>query len=333
MRRAILLTLALHVPLALAPVGASAVGVPAPANPVPMVKWSPVSSVNLKQFNSDIILGKPTIDVVVYVPSNFDPAFDKVTASRMLEGLKTAKDIYRPAGLQINLVAVKTGAIDPKFLSIQANEIPRVPDTEYINAYEANKRHPAELTDMALQAFQSMVEVDENSPKTIYLIALQDVIFPFLEISEGRNWTVKMVRTGGLSFPSYSYFNTIPKPYRGVVTITNLSTPNRLRRTIAHEIGHKVMNVSHEYKETHPAHEVYADGGLMLYGDGIDIPSGKEGRWHLERLLMSPYVYRTAPDGTKKWNPDYKEGGHYYDSIYEDKVIRFPGAPIMNPNW
>ena len=93
------------------------------------------------------------------------------------------------------------------------------------------------------------------------------------------------------------------------------------------------MNVSHEYKETSPAHEVFADGGLMLYGSGEDIPSGAEGRWHRERLLMSPYLYRVGPDGRKTWNPDYKDGGHYYDPLYGDKVVRFPGQPSMDPNW
>lgn len=303
------------------------------AKPVRPVAWKAAEGVDLAAFNKDLVAGKPTMDVVVYVPSNFDPSFNKLTLAQMLEGVRAAKEIYRPTGVQINLVAVKTGAVDPRFLAIQANEIPRVPDTEYLNSYESNTRHPTELTEMARQAFQSMIEPRKDSDRTIYLVGLQDVIMPFLERSDARNWTVKMVRTGGLSFPSYSYYGTIPRAYRGVITIDNLSTPSRARRTIAHEIGHKVMNVSHEYKSTGPAHEVYADGGLMLYGSGEDIPSGAEGRWHLERLLMSPYLYRLRPDGTRQWNPDYKDGGHYYDPLYGDKVVRFPGVSNMDPNW
>lgn len=309
---------------------------PAPALSAPAVKpvaWKVVESVDLAAFNKDLEPGKLTMDVVIYMPSNFDPAFNKLTLAQMLEGVRAAKDIYRPTGVQINLVAVKTGAINPRFLAIQANEIPRVPDTEYINMYKGNTRHPSELTEMARQAFDSMIEPRKDSDRTIYLVGLQDVVMPFLDRSDARNWTVKMVRTGGLSFPSYSYWNTIPRAYRGVITIDNLSTPSRARRTIAHEIGHKVMNVSHEYKETSPAHEVYADGGLMLYGSGEDIPSGAEGRWHLERLLMSPYLYRLRPNGSKQWNPDYKEGGHYYDPLYGDKVVDFPGQKNMDPNW
>lgn len=297
------------------------------------VEWTMDESIDLAGFNGDLRPGQPTIDVAIYVPSNFDPKFTRVSVARMLDGLRYAKEIYRGVGLQINLLWVKRGEVDPRFLAIQANEIPRVPDTEYVNSYEASIRHPSVPTGMALEAFQSIIEVDENSHRTIYLVALQDVIFPFLEVSDGRNWTVKMVRTGGLSFPSYSYFRTIPPPYRGVMTITNLSTPGRLRRTIAHEIGHKVMNVSHEYMDIGPAHEIYAEGGLMLYGSGEDIPGGEEGRWHRERLLLSPYVYRLLDSGKKQWNPDYIEGGHYYDPIYGSKVIHFPGTAVMDEDW
>lgn len=315
----------------------SAQGRPAHAHsPEPAIKpvvWKAVESVDIAAFNRDLVRGKPTIDVAVYLPSNFDPAFNKVTLPKMLDGIRTAKKIYAKAGVQINLLWVKTGAIDPRFLAIQANEIPRVPDTEYVNTYESSRRHPSEITAMARDAFQSIVEPDKDNNRTIYLIALQDVIFPFVELAEGRNWTIKMVRTGGLSFPSYSYYNTIPPALRGVITITNLSTPARARKTIAHEIGHKALNVSHEYRETSPAHEVFAEGGLMLYGDGEDIPSGAAGRWHLERLLLSPYLYRLRIDGSKDWNPDYKEGGHYYDPIYGDNVVHFPGETKMDPNW
>ena len=111
---------------------------------------------------------------------------------------------------------------------------------------------------------------------------------------------MKTVRTGGLSFPSYSYPGTIPKPYRGVISLSNLERPDRQRRTIAHEIGHKVMNVSHEYMDISPEHEVYADGGLMVYGNGEEIPSEEAGRWHLERLLLSPYLYVLDSNGIKK---------------------------------
>ena len=297
------------------------------------VSWSMAEGVDVAAINSDLAAGRPTVDIGIYIPSNFDEGFEKVTLPSMMEAFKAAKEIYAPTGVQLNLLFVKTGEIDERFLAIQSNEIPRIPDTEYVNSYVASKRHPSEMTDMAKEAFESIIEPDVANSRTVYLVALQDVIFPFLEVAEGRNWSVKMVRTGGLSFPTYSYHDTLPERLRGIISITNLSTPSRKRRTIAHEIGHKVMNVSHEYKTTNPAHEIYAEGGLMLYGAGEDIPSGEEGRWHLERLLMSPFVYRLDEQGRKQWNPDYKEGGHYYDPLYGEKVVHFPGVSEMDPDW
>ncbi len=297
------------------------------------VVWTAVDTIGITAFNKDLVIGKPTMDIGVYFPSNLDPAFKKVTLERLMQSVQAAKEIFRPAGVQINLLWVKTGEVNPGYFAIQANEVPGIPETEYVNTYQHMRRHPAQLTAVARNAFQSMIEPHKDNARTIYLIALQDVFYPFLEVSEGRNWTMKTVRTGGLSFPTYSYCNTLPPALRGVITITNLSRPDRFRRTVAHEIGHKVMNVSHEYKATDPAHEVFAEGGLMLYGQGEDIPSGKEGRWHLERLHLSPFLYRLQADGTKVWNEDYKEGGHYYDPLYGDKVVHFAGNAKIDPNW
>ncbi|MEP0986034.1 hypothetical protein [Ekhidna sp.] len=297
------------------------------------VEWVEVDSIDIQAYNSDIKSGTLTMDIGIYFPSNLDSKFDKVTLSRVMQSFEFAKEIYRPTGVQFNLLWVKTGKVDPRYFSIQANEVPGIPQTEYANMYEHSRRHPAVLTELAKEAFQSIIEPAQNGDRTIYLVVLQDVFYPFLEVSEGRNWTMKSVRTGGLSFPTYSYVGTIDPAYRGVITLTNLKRKDRFRKTIAHELGHKVMNVSHEYKSTNPGHEVYDNGGLMLYGEGEDIPVGQEGRWHQERLLISPFLYRLDENGIKNWNPDYKEGGHYYDPIYGDKVIRFEANSVIDEDW
>ncbi len=299
----------------------------------PPVRWKALPTLDLADFNKDLVAGKPTMDVGIYIPSNFDPTFNKLTPESMLDGVRAAKEIFKPAGVQIKLLFAKTGEINPKYLSIQSNEVPGVPETEYANTYEHLRRHPAVPTAQAKAAFQSMVEPHKDNTRTIYLIALQDVFYPFTEVASGRNWIVKSVRTGGLSFPGYSYSGTMPPSLRGVITICNLSGPMRSRRTIAHELGHKVMNVSHEYIGTDPGFEVFAEGGLMLYGKGEDIPAGQSGRWHLERLHLSPFLYRLKPDGTKLWNEDYKEGGHYYDPLYGDKAVKFVGKPKIDESW
>jgi hypothetical protein len=303
------------------------------ADSTPIVNWSRIDSIDINEINSDLVKGKPTVDIGIYFPSNLDSTFTKVTFNKMIESFFFAKEIFKPTGVQLNLIFAKTGNINSSYLSIQANEVPGIPDTEYVNLYDNSRRHPSIPTNHAINAFRSIIEEDINNSRTIYLIALQDVFYPYLTLAEGRNWMMKTVRTGGLSFPSYSYIDQIPKDLRGIITITNLSTEDRYRKTIAHELGHKLINVSHEYNDINPGFEVFAEGGLMLYGSGEDIPTGKEGRWHLERLLLSPYLYKVDERGNKIWNNDYKEAGHYYDPIYDNFVIHFLPEPPINDDW
>lgn len=307
----------------------------APSSPeVTPVVWTEVDAVDVEAFNADIEPGKLTLDVGVYFPSNLDPEYDMVTLPRLMESLEAAKEIYAPTDVQIRLLWVKTGELDPSHLAIQSNEVPGVPNGGYVNMYEHARRDPSVPTRGALDAFEAIVEPTADAHRTVFLVVLQDVFYPFAEVSEGRNWVVKSVRTAGLSWPTYSYVGTLPQDFRGVITLSNLKRPGgRSVRTIAHEIGHKAMNVSHEYRETHPGHEVYADGGLMLYGSGKEIPAGEAGRWHLERLRLSPFLYRLGEDGSKQWNPDYEEGGHYYDPLYGDYVVRFAGVPPIAEGW
>lgn len=303
------------------------------ADSTPIVNWSRIDSIDINEINSDLVKGKPTVDIGIYFPSNLDSTFTKVTFNKMIESFFFAKEIFKPTGVQLNLIFAKTGNINSSYLSIQANEVPGIPDTEYVNLYDNSRRHPSIPTNHAINAFRSIIEEDINNSRTIYLIALQDVFYPYLTLAEGRNWMMKTVRTGGLSFPSYSYIDQIPKDLRGIITITNLSTEDRYRKTIAHELGHKLINVSHEYNDINPGFEVFAEGGLMLYGSGEDIPTGKEGRWHLERLQLSPYLYKVDDRGNKIWNNDYKEAGHYYDPIYDNYVIHFLPEPQINDDW
>jgi hypothetical protein len=298
------------------------------------VDWSEVDDIDVEAFNADLEPGRLTLDLGVYFPSNLDPAYDMVTLPQLMESLEAAKAIYAPTGVQVRLLWVKTGELDPRHFAIQSNEVPGVPNGGYVNMYEHSRRNPSIPTRGAIEALEAIVEPQADAARTVFLVVLQDVFYPFTEVFEGRNWVTRSVRTAGLSWPTYSYVGTLPEQFRGVITLSNLSRPEgRSVRTIAHEIGHKVMNVSHEYRETHPGHEVYADGGLMLYGTGEDIPSGRDGRWHLERLRISPFLYRLGADGSRQWNPDYQEGGHYYDPIYGDYVVHFEGVKPIPDGW
>ena len=284
-------------------------------------RWKEVSTELVQEMNSDIQLEKLTADVGVYYPSNLDRAFtDKFSVSDLLEEFRKAKRIFAVAGVQLNLLWVRTGEIDPAYFEIQSNDIAGMtPSGHYVNMYVDSRRKGTGLSAEALEAFESIVEVQPGNERTVYLVVLQDVFMSFYEQMDERTWELRTITTGGLSFPSYSYTG-IPNRLRGVITV-NKSDPKR--GIVAHELGHKLINVSHEYRDVDPQHEVRAEGGLMLYGTGTEIAPGRAGRWHQERLLLSPYLYKLSSDGTRTWNPDYEEGGHYYDPIYGDFIVEF----------
>lgn len=288
------------------------------------VRWTAVMPDTVYQINSDNKVGVPTADIGIYYPSNLDQAFiDQFSLDVLIEDFVRAKSIFADAGVQLNLLWIKTGEIDPSFFEIQANNIAATtPGGQYANMYLDSRRQQSGLTPEALEAFESIIEKHDNNDRTVFLLVLQSVFMSFYEQRDERTWDVRTIATGGLSFPSYSY-QQIPRRLRGVITINKSYS---IRSIVAHELGHKLINVSHEYNDIDPQHEVRAEGGLMLYGSGTDIPSGKQGRWHRERLHLSPYIYRQTERGVRSWNADYKEGGHYYDPVYGDNVIQF-GAP------
>lgn len=282
-------------------------------------QWQESAKEKVASINSDIRRGAPTVDVGMYYPSNGDPAFrGQLDEVEMLAQFKKAKETFLAAGVQMNLLWLKTGSVDQRHFAILANDPGSVmPDSNFVSMYENGRRNPTQPTQAAIDAFEAIVEPHPDNDRTIYVLAMPRVFMSFAEQVDERTWTVKTIRTGGLSFPSYNY-SGIPRRIRGVVTV---SREDDNKKVIAHEIGHKILNVSHEHGDVPPQHEVRSDEGLMVYGIGTQIGSGEAGRWHRERLHLSPFVYRVSASGEREWNPDYKEGGHYFDPIYGNYVV------------
>lgn len=281
-------------------------------------RWDPVDGADLGAVNSDLIDGEPTVDVRIYYPSNLDaPHHEKVSVELLDFGFRKAKEIFAEAGVQLRLDAFTTGELAPRFFAIDSTRSrDEIPGPRFVDMYRGAERRPSELSDDALGAFEAIVAPDEGNDRRIHLIVLQDVFMTFFEQLDERTWQRKTISTGGLSFPGYMYGATMPRHLRGVITITDLVKSKDSWKTIAHELGHKLMNVSHEYRDVSPQHEVNADGGLMLYGSGTEIPAGAAGRYHRERLHVSPYIYRIDDGGARAWNPDYAGDGFYHDPIY-----------------
>ena len=286
--------------------------------------WGVPVPIDLESFNADLETGRATVDIGIFYPSNLEPAHRrKVELETVLDGVAEARRIFGAVGVQLAVVSVRTGPVDPALLVVQA-EAPgsEVPGGRYANLYVERQKRPSKLSPAALAAFESVIGDGPEHDRRIHLLVLEDVFMSFHDQIDERTWQLKTVATRAMSFPGYAYLDTIPRPFRGVITLTDLSKP-RSRKTVAHELGHKLINASHEYRDIHPQHEVYADGGLLLYGDGTDIPAGAGGRFHRERLHRSPFVYRREASGSKTWNPDYLDGGGYYDRIYEGLTVDF----------
>lgn len=281
--------------------------------------WSSVATVDIDEVNSDVVAGQPTVDVAIYYPSNLDRAHhEKVNVDLLEHGFLEAKKIFAVAGVQLKLVSFTTGHLDPRLFAIDsAISSDELPSLRFVNMYTAAERRPSRIADDALEAFETIVGDEPGNDRIVHLVVLQDVFMTFYEQLDFRTWQPKTISTGGLSFPGYMYGATMPRHLRGVITITDLVKSTDSWKTIAHELGHKLLNVSHEYRDVSPQHEVNADGGLMLYGTGTEILAGEDGRYHFERLHVSPYVYRENDEGTKEWNPDYVGDGFYYDPLYE----------------
>ena len=297
---------------------------PAGGPPAGRTLWGVESPVDPDGFNADLADGEPTVDIAVYYPDNLRPAHRrKVRLEAVLDGLAEAKRVFRRAGVQLAVVSVRTGSIDPSLLSVQA-EAPgsELPGSRYANPYEERQERPVRMSDEARSVFETVIPDGPDRDRQIHIVILQDVFMSFYEQLDQRTWQRKTLATRAMSFPGYSYGEILPRRIRGAITLTDLSQPTSWK-TIAHELGHKLINASHEYRDVDPQHEVYAEGGLLLYGSGTDIPAGREGRFHRERLHRSPFVYRENDDATRVWNPDYLGGGGYYDPIYQGLTIDF----------
>lgn len=270
--------------------------------------------------NAPALPGQPTVDVGMYLLDTDSPRYnERMPVPEVIRRYKLARDVYQGVGIRLNLMWIKTVKLEPEVLSVSSNVMLGSPAGTVDNLYDKLRQQRSALSPEATAIFEAVVEPDSLNDRTVYLVGLEDVIMNWYEEQPDGSWELRSDPTNALSFPAYSLEDRIPRRLRGVITLQNIFKSQKI---VGHELGHKLINVSHEYRDISPQHEVEADGGLMVYGEGVDIPSGAEGRWHLERLMRSPFLYRTDGDGHRRYNPDYLEGGHYFDPLYDSLVVR-----------
>ena len=277
-------------------------------------------SLPVASLNADRVPGRPIADVGIYLLDTESPRYsERMDADEVLRRFALAKEVFAGVGVELNLRFLRFVRLDPEVLEIPANVMAGTPGGEVGGLYDKSRQQRSTLSPQAEAAFEAIIEPDTLNDRTVYLVGMEDVLMAWYEQEADGSWALRSDPTNALSFPSYTLEDRIPRRLRGVITVQNIFHSQKI---LAHEIGHKLINVSHEYRGIAPEHEVEAEGGLMVYGEGTDIAAGLEGRWHLERLLRSPYLYRIEVDGRRVYNADYQEHGHYADPIYGDLVRR-----------
>ena len=253
-----------------------------------------------------------TADIVLFHSDQLSMTWNTLKAEFL-----RADNAFRTVGVQLNLKKAVNVTFPEEWNNQLAYNLLDLPDSGVNPAfYDMYNTTIPTLTDTMEIAFEDFTHDEENKARTIFVVPLKGVKIVFAEKNTDGTWKISNpVATGALSLPSYILHNRVPRNYRGVITMEQSSGV-----TLAHELGHKLINVSHEGLGISPAFSGSSIPGLMGYGGSTTIYGGQSGRWHQERLLLSPYLYKMN-SGTQTWNPDYAGNGSYNDAIYGTYVM------------
>ena len=253
-----------------------------------------------------------TADVVLFHSDQLAMTWNTLKAEFL-----RADNAFRTVGVQLNLKKAVNVTFPDEWNNQLAYNLLAVPDSginpAFYDMYNTTKPTPTDTIKMAIEDF---IIDEKNKSRTIFVLPLKGVSIIFAQKNTDGTWKISNpVATGALSFPSYILHDRIQNDYRGVITMEQSRGV-----TLAHELGHKLINVSHEGLSISPAFSGSSIPGLMGYGGSTTIYGGLSGRWHQERLLLSPFLYKMN-SGTKTYNPDYDGNGSYNDGIYGSYVM------------
>jgi hypothetical protein len=285
-----------------------------------------IEDFDVESFNQDLEDDVPTADLAFYLTES-----GPLTWEDLKGNVDRAKRIFAAVGVQLRVRSAVRISVPPDWQRLDPADIdlpqtpPELRERDLYRHLEGIASTPTLRTEAILEAIVAHMPsdtLDVPAHRTVHLISLQEVPIPFYEW-DGAAWVYDSVPTGGLSLPSYIYEERMPQDLRGVITLSfEIDRFQPETRVLSHELGHKLINVSHEGREVCPSFE--ANGPeLMLYGNGEDIPAGPVGRYHQERLVLSPFLY-TVEAGSPVFANEYQDGGGYRDSIYGDLIVDPP---------
>ena len=277
----------------------------------------------IKEYNISSLQHKLNADFLISDIVIFHSKYAKVTWEELKKEYQKAYKTFIPHGIQLNLVNAFQVDFFQKMKNIPVNKITQVPKHGMdLDFYEGMDYEKNRLPSYIENIFRRFIPKIKEASKTIYIVTMSGLTIHWFEKDVNNYWVKVESKTSANSFPPYLYANRIPRHLRGIISF---QTSKKERRTMAHELGHKLINVSHEGLDQCPAGSGKNIPGLMGYGQSNKIFSGFKGRWHKERLQKSPFLYKLR-NGQKVWNPEYIKGGIYSDPIYGKLVVE-PNCP------
>ena len=260
--------------------------------------------------------GRPYVDVIIVNYRGSDKKWRDI--KKLFVGSRTH---YKKAGIHLNLVKAVEIKMKHKYRKHTANNIDGVDPKMGMQPYAAMKIRKVSLHERARRVFDKLTFLSSRPENTLFALISEGIFYKAFYSRDGQRVALSK-GVQGFSFPAYSFEDRIPHHLRGFVSIL----PNSGARTLSHEFGHKLINVSHEGLDSCPKFSGSGIPGLMGYGRSSEIFEGRKGRFHKERLHLSPFVYKIV-DGVRVQNPDYEEHGHYRDPIYKGKFFLTPECP------
>lgn len=269
---------------------------------------------DLSRAIDDTLALRGDIDVYITEGSGYSWAL-------LRDELELARRIFARAGVALIVRSAQRVSAPPAWQTIDTIVYSQTPPQESLRAvpfYDQSAFTGRKLASPTESAYRELVAMDRVPPRRLVLVTHRTGIYHHLEFPDGEP-EVATFEISGISFPAYSLEDRVDPALRGVMGLFSYGrgvtryTPG----TLAHELGHKLLNVSHEAWSHGPQNESWRGGAtsLMLYGFGVEIAGGEKARWHRERLHRSPHLYRQ--DGEQKvYNPDYTDHGRYRDGVY-----------------
>jgi hypothetical protein len=176
--------------------------------------------------------GKKYVDVTIVNHTNSGTEWKSLKKS-----FDRANKIFSANGIGLNLVDAIEVRIPQGSHSITSNEIEGILNEkeEFYKSIELKKYsvHPR-----ALKVYSGILNNLNPNQNMIYLIVFKNVLMKILIRDSSGNVVKKNFSTGAFSNPPYMFTNRIPKEMRGVIGLG----PKRGYITMAHELGHKLIN-------------------------------------------------------------------------------------------